>query len=84
VEPTLGGAHLFNYNPDMSPAVRRHAASLITTLIMGYILYRVLDRLFVVIWVNVPWWGLVILGVLLFLAVEYLVNRVLGVNKTSK
>jgi uncharacterized membrane protein len=68
----------------MSPAVRRHAASLITTLIMGYILYRVLDRLFVVIWVNVPWWGLVILGVLLFLAVEYLVNRVLGVNKTSK
>jgi hypothetical protein len=68
----------------MSSAIRRHIASLVTTLIMGYILYRVLDRLFVVIWVNVPWWGLVILGVLLFLAVEYLVNRVLGVNRTSK
>jgi hypothetical protein len=72
--------HVFDYNRNMSPALRRHIASLVTTVIMGYILYRVLDRLFVVIWVQVPWWGLVILGILLFLAVEFMVNRAFGVN----
>ena len=61
----------------MSPAIRRRIASVITTVIMGYILYRILDRIFVVIWVNVPWWGLILLAVLLYLAIEYIVNRIL-------
>lgn len=50
---------------------------MITTVIMGYILYRILDRIFVVIWVNVPWWGLILLAVLLYLAIDYMVNRIL-------
>jgi hypothetical protein len=62
----------------MSPALKRRAASLITTLIMGYIVYRVLDRLFVVIWVQVPWWGFILMIVLLFLAIDYMVNRVIN------
>jgi hypothetical protein len=61
----------------MSPAIRRRIASAITTVIMGYILYRILDRIFVVIWVNVPWWGLILLAVLLYLAIDYMVNRIL-------
>lgn len=61
----------------MSPAIRRRIASVITTVIMGYILYRILDRIFVVIWVNVPWWGLILLAVLLYLAIDYMVNRIL-------
>jgi hypothetical protein len=60
----------------MSPAIRRRVASVITTVIMGYILYRILDRVFVVIWVNVPWWGLILLAVLLYLAIDYMVNRI--------
>ena len=59
----------------MSPAIRRRVASVITTLIMGYILYRILDRVFVVIWVSVPWWGLILLAILLFLGIDYMVNR---------
>jgi uncharacterized membrane protein len=65
----------------MSPAMRRRFASLITTVIMGFILYKVLERLVFVVWVQVPWWGLIILGILLFLVVDYMVNRALGVGK---
>jgi hypothetical protein len=61
----------------MSPQFRRKLASIITTLIMGYILYRVIDRLFIVMWVQVPWWGLILLLVLLFFAIDYMVNRIL-------
>jgi uncharacterized membrane protein len=65
----------------MSPALRRRVASIITTLIMGFILYKVLERMVFVVWVQVPWWGLIILGILLFLVVDYMVNRTLGVSK---
>lgn len=64
----------------MSPALRRRIASVVTTAIMAYILYRLIDRLFIVIWVQVPWWGLVLLAVLLFLAVDFMVNRAFGVS----
>jgi hypothetical protein len=74
---------VFDYNRNMSPALRRRVASLVTTAIMAFILYRVMERLFVVIWVQVPWWGLIILGLLLFLGVDFLVNRAFGVNSNS-
>ena len=61
----------------MPPALKRRVASVITTVIMAYVLYSLLNRIFVVIWVNVPWWGLIILAVLLFLAIDYMVNRIL-------
>ena len=68
----------------MSPATRRRVASIITTIIMGYIFYRVLDRLFVVILVQVPWWGFILMAVLLFLAIDYLVNRVLTSSEDAQ
>jgi hypothetical protein len=61
----------------MSPTIRRRAASVITTLILGFILYQVLNRLVFVVLVQVPWWGLIILAILLYLAVDFMVNRVL-------
>ena len=61
----------------MSPAIKRRVASVITTVIMGYILYRLLDRIFIVVWVNVPWWGLILLAAVLFLAIDYMVNRII-------
>ncbi len=61
--------------------LRRRVASLITTLITGFVLYKVLERLVFVVWIQVPWWGLVILGILLFLVVDFMVNRALGVSK---
>ena len=61
----------------MSAPVKQRLASLITTVIFAYILFRVLDRLFVVIWVQMPWWGLIIAAVVLYLVIEHLVQRML-------
>jgi uncharacterized membrane protein len=60
--------------------VRRTLASIVTTLIFGFILYKVLERLFIVIWVQMPWWGLLLLGVGLFLLIDYMVSRMFGVK----
>lgn len=60
--------------------VRRTLASIVTTLIFGFILYKVLERLFIVIWVQMPWWGLLLLGAGLFLLIDYMVNRMFGVR----
>jgi len=57
---------------------RRKLAALITTVIFGYLLYRVFERMIFVVWVQVPWWGLIILAVLLFFAIDYLVNRIIS------
>lgn len=62
----------------MTPSFRHKLASLITTLIFCYILYRVFERMIFVVWVQIPWWGLIIIAVLLFLAIDYLVNRIIA------
>ena len=60
---------------------QRMAASLVTTLIFGFILYKIIERTFVVIWVNMPWWGgLIALGAL-FLVIDYSVKRMFGVDR---
>ena len=61
----------------MSAPVKQRLATLITTVIFAYILFRVLDRLFVVVWVQMPWWGLIIVGLVLYLVIEHLVQRLL-------
>lgn len=59
---------------------RRFLASLVTTLIFGFILYKVLERLFVVVWVQMPWWGLLLLLVVLFLLIDHMVSRLFGLR----
>lgn len=61
----------------MSTTIKQRLATLITTLIFAYILFRVLDRLLIVIWVQVPWWGLIIGAVVLYLVIDHLVHRLL-------
>lgn len=61
----------------MSTTIKQRLATLITTLIFAYILFRVLDRLFIVIWVQMPWWGLIIAAVVLYLVIDHLVQRLL-------
>ncbi len=61
----------------MSTTIKQRLATLITTLIFAYILFRVLDRLFIVIWVQVPWWGLIVAAVVLYLVIDHLVHRLL-------
>jgi hypothetical protein len=60
--------------------MRRNAASLLTTLAAVLALWFILSRLHIVVLVNVPWWGLLVLGFALFLAIDYVLHRVLGRN----
>lgn len=60
--------------------MRRNAASLLTTLAAVLTLWFILSRLRIVVLVNIPWWGLLVLGFALFLAIDYVLQRVLGRN----
>jgi hypothetical protein len=60
-----------------SRVFRQRLATVITTVIVAYIFYRVLDRLFIVIWVQVPWWGLILLAIALYLVIDYLVHKII-------
>jgi uncharacterized membrane protein len=62
----------------MSTGIRKRIASLISAIIFGLIVLWVLDRLHIVIWVNTPWWGLLLMGLVLFLIIDYVVNRVIA------
>lgn len=61
----------------MSATFKQRLATILTTLIFAYILYRVLDRLLIVIWVQMPWWGLLIALLVLYVLIDHLVHRLL-------
>ncbi|MEZ4615067.1 MAG: hypothetical protein R2867_06065 [Caldilineaceae bacterium] len=56
---------------------RQRLASLVVALLMAYIFFRVLDRLFLVVWVQMPWWGLILAALVLYLIIDHLVRRVI-------
>jgi len=59
-------------------SVKQRIASLITMVIFLGILWVILGRVWIVIWVQIPWWALLLLGVILFLVIDYLVHRAFG------
>lgn len=61
----------------MSTTIKQRLATFITTVMFAYILFRVLDRLFIVLWVQMPWCGLIIAAVVLYLVIDHLVHRLL-------
>lgn len=58
--------------------MKRRLSSLITAVIFLAILWVVLDRLHIVIWVNTPWWGLLLMGVVVFFIIDFAVSRVMN------
>lgn len=60
----------------MASKLGRKLASVITAVVFGFVLWKLLERTFIVIWSNTPWWGLLILLVVLFLLIDYMVNRI--------
>ncbi|MEZ4865353.1 MAG: hypothetical protein R3C14_28855 [Caldilineaceae bacterium] len=60
----------------MTATMKQRVAGLVTALIMAYILFRVLDRLLIVVWVHVPWWGLIVAALVLYLIIDHLVQRI--------
>ncbi|MCB0064140.1 MAG: hypothetical protein KDE19_18585 [Caldilineaceae bacterium] len=63
--------------PHSTARWRQRLASLVVALIMAYIFLRILDRLFVVIWVQMPWWGLLLTAFVLYLVIDHLVRKVI-------
>ncbi len=54
----------------------RTGRTLIAVVALGLVLWLIWSRLQIVIWVPMPWWGLLIAGLLLFLALDYLIAKI--------
>lgn len=59
--------------------MRSRLSSLLVAVVAVAVLWFILSRLRIVVWVHLPWWGLVLLilvpVVVLFLAIDHLINR---------
>jgi hypothetical protein len=59
--------------------VSSRLSSLLAAIVAVMVLWFILSRLRIVVWVNLPWWGLLLLilvpVVVLFLAIDHLINR---------
>jgi hypothetical protein len=50
---------------------------LISVAALLIVLWLIWQRLHIVIFIPVPWWGFLIMAILLFLAVDYVLDRLL-------
>ncbi|MDZ4721917.1 MAG: hypothetical protein SH847_25940 [Roseiflexaceae bacterium] len=57
--------------------MRRRGGSLITAIALLITLWLIWSRLHIVVLVNIPWWGLLLIGLVLFLVIDYLLDRIL-------
>ena len=53
----------------------RAGRTLIAVVALVLAFWLIWSRLHIVIWVPMPWWGLLIMGLLLFLALDYLLGK---------
>lgn len=56
----------------------RTGRTLLSMGLLALVLWLIWSRLNIVIWVALPWWGLLILGLLVFLALDYLIGRIVA------
>jgi hypothetical protein len=56
----------------------RNGRVLLSLGVLALVLWLIWSRLNIVIWVPLPWWGLLIMGLLLFLALDYLIAKILA------
>ena len=55
--------------------MRRRAGSALTAIALVITLWLIWQKLYIVVHVSMPWWGFLIMGALLFLAVDYILDR---------
>jgi hypothetical protein len=55
--------------------MRRRLGSALTAIALVITLWLIWDKLRIVVFVRVPWWGFLLMAVLLFLAVDYILDR---------
>ncbi len=58
--------------------MRRAYSSLLTLVALALVLWLIWSRLHIVVWVTLPWWGLLLGALGLFLAFDFLLHRVFG------
>lgn len=56
----------------------RQVRSVATVAALIATLWIIVSRLRIVFWVHLPWWGFLLMALLLFLAIDYVLGRVLS------
>lgn len=69
------------YPERVNKKIRQKLAAILTTVVFGFILWKLLERTFVLIWVNTPWWGALIMLIVLFLLIDYTISRAFGTRE---
>lgn len=62
----------------MQVDLRRRLAALVTIVIFALLVKAIWDKVNLVIWSNVPWWGLILVLVIAYVVIEGAVKRLLG------
>jgi hypothetical protein len=57
--------------------MQRRGGSLLTAIALLVTLWLIWNKLHIVVLVNIPWWGLLLIGLVVFLVIDYLLDRVL-------
>ena len=52
--------------------MRQRLRKMATALAVLLAFWLIWDKLHIVIWVQMPWWGLLIMGIVIFLAIDYI------------
>lgn len=58
--------------------MKRRLSTFITTLIIAFILWQIWQKLHIVVFINVPWWGAILLVIALFIVLDLIVDRLLS------
>ena len=57
--------------------MRKRTSSLISTLVLLLVLWLIWTRLHIVFLVVMPWWGFLLMAIILFLTIDHLIHRAL-------
>jgi hypothetical protein len=57
--------------------MRKRTSSLVSTFVLLLILWLIWTRLHIVFLVVMPWWGFLLMAIVLFLTIDHLVHRAL-------
>jgi hypothetical protein len=58
--------------------MRKRASSLISTAALMLVFWFIWTRLRIVFLVVIPWWGFLLIAILLFLVIDHFLHRALG------
>lgn len=56
--------------------MKRRISSLISAVIFLAFVWIVLDRMRIVMWVDTPWWAFLLMGLVLFLVIDFAISRI--------